>query len=337
MRRISLILILALCAGLLTAPTAAAYSYGPAVVDSVAAAYTEIAASLNKAPADWPAAEAAFAAEQKHVQAEAGGPEAVAAWQAAVAARDGDLALKVYRAVVLANLQRRLDYALKNIETFETAKTLLDFAVSTYDVLSPMVGDAALDSQVRMELDNAEAALGSPGVLGVGQRPANKEAFQAAREKILGLLRPHFGIDFAAIAASAAPAQTDAAGSGNAKAGSGSSSPAASTEPAPAETPPDPDPAEPDGSTGGEGAAVEEPSPAADPNAAAGDDPAEAAAPPAGDTPAAQEPPPAAVPAAGGAIGQESGMGPLGWTLLIAVPLLALAAVLWARSRRKGA
>lgn len=219
MTPIGLILLLQL----LGVTVAGAYSYGPAETEPIAEAYTSAVAAANKG--DWAAAASAYAAVKAEVEKDAGGPAATAAWEAAVTAKNGPVAVKVMRAVVYLNLQRRLTFARKAIQDYATAKVLINRATTTYEAMSPVVkaANAALDGEVRTHLDAAFDALGNPGVLGVGAKAPKPEAFDKAMNAILTGLRPLFGGDFAALAVEAAKV-------------SGSTQPA-QPAPAPAPTP----------------------------------------------------------------------------------------------------
>lgn len=208
------VLALALALVLAVGGPAWAYSYGAVEKEAIVEAYTAAAAALGKQPPAWAEAEAAFAPVAAEVEKDAGGPQAVAAWRAAVQARDSQLAIRVLRGVVYENLLRRLRYARDNLGDYARAKALMTKATVTYEALSPVVAgaDAQLDLTVRRRLDDAQAALGNPGVLGVGIKPADPQAFDAAVAAVRAALAPRLAVDFAAAAAAAGKAGAGQAG-----------------------------------------------------------------------------------------------------------------------------
>ncbi len=257
---------------LLLQPSATlAYSYGATETEPIVEAYKAAVAAANSG--DWEGAAAAFEPIRAEVEKDAGGPEATAAWDAAVAARDADLAARVFRSVVYLNMQRRLSYARQAIEDYPTAKMLVNRAMTTYEALSPLVTaqDEALDTQVRRDLDEAFSALGNPGVLGVGARDPQPQVYDAATERIVSSLAPLFPTDFAAMVAGGSEEQPAEGAGGGETSAEGGQEPADQPE-----QPADSDPSEPAEAGSPEDGPAEDPSSVADEPGDPGDQAGEA-------------------------------------------------------------
>lgn len=300
---------------------AEAYSYGAVETEPIAEAYKSVAAAVGRQPPDWAGARAAYASVRAEVEKDAGGPAATAAFETAVKAGDTKLTVRVMQAIVLGNLERRLNYARGNLQDYSKAKTLVNKAVVTYDSLSPAAKavSADLDAKVRTNLDRAMDAIGSPGVLGVGVRAPKPEEFDQARAAILSSLRPQFGLDFAAVTAKVTPKESaPASGSGGNDAGEprpGSAAPAGN-QPAADSKP-----------AGDQPKAETETLPAAPDSAVTG---------PSGAGPAVSEPDPGepAAAMAGEAQASSGGTSPYVWYLAGAGALVAvLAAIRFSRAR----
>lgn len=170
---IRLLLVLALT---LIFPTSVyAYSYGDPNKEELAETYKVIAAHLEQSPPDWSGASAAFASVKKEM-ADHFGSSVAQTLQANFTAKQKDLVLHNYKAVLVLNIDRRLDYAEKEFSNYSQAKLLLAKGRGTFDVLSPFVS-AGISDKVYAAFDKALEALGNPGLFGVGAVPADKDEF----------------------------------------------------------------------------------------------------------------------------------------------------------------
>jgi len=89
---------------------------------------------------------------------------------------------------IAAEIQRRLDGGLKNINQFNVAKVMLAKANKFYKLLS-----VSLDDTTNVKLKNAMKkcveAIGNPGLFGVGVRPANIEVYKENQQIAIKILQ----------------------------------------------------------------------------------------------------------------------------------------------------
>ncbi|MFC4812887.1 hypothetical protein [Paenibacillus sp. GCM10023250] len=171
-----------------------AYSYGDANKEDVAETFKLVVSSLGKSPADWNAAEAAHKERREEIVSHFG-EDVAAALDANLKARDAELTIANYKAILIMNLDRRFDNALQSIADYTQAKLLLAKARATYEALAPYA-EAKLTPEalngLSADFDAALDAIGNPGLFGVGRKDADAEALKADANKIYGALKPLF-------------------------------------------------------------------------------------------------------------------------------------------------
>ncbi|HZG76999.1 MAG TPA: hypothetical protein VEZ72_14195, partial [Paenibacillus sp.] len=171
---------------LLAAPQqVGAYSYGDPNQETIAEAMKEMIAKLPDGAADWAAVGEIYKVHRPEIESHFGASVA-ATLDADIKAQEKDRFLSNYKALLVLNLERRFDYANKDVNDYSAAKLLLAKAKGTYDVLQPYVSDDATDAAVRTAFDEALAALGNPGLFGVGEEPVDPETFKTKTAFILG-------------------------------------------------------------------------------------------------------------------------------------------------------
>lgn len=183
-------LMLALSLLLLFPTSAFAYSYGDPNKEDVAETYKEIAAKLEKSPEDWNGAYQAFLSRKKEISQHFG-EQPAKLLETNFAQKNKQLVLHNYKAVLVLNIDRRLDYAEKEFEDYAQSKLLLAKARGTLDVLAPYVSDSASKSSYAA-FDKALKALGNPGLFGVGTVPSDKNEFLKQTGAIRSTLKPFF-------------------------------------------------------------------------------------------------------------------------------------------------
>lgn len=115
-------------------------------------------------------------------------PGVTAALKAAVAAKDAQALTAALRRAFADEIGRRLDGAAQNLKDYQTAKVLV---VKAKRFLDAIAGDLAPDARKAADaaMSRAIAAIGNPGVFGVGRRPADPAALAEARKAVLAALR----------------------------------------------------------------------------------------------------------------------------------------------------
>jgi hypothetical protein len=169
--------------------SAQAYSYAAAgkepLLDAREAALTAIG------DGDWAAVQTALdgaEAELTYLR-EHHFPQLNAHLQAAIASKDEAAFRAALREAFSAEIERRLDGAKQNLDAFQTSKVLV---IKARRFLDAIAGDLPADarSQAEQGLNAALAAIGNPGVFGVGAKPANPEAFAKAEATVNAALAP---------------------------------------------------------------------------------------------------------------------------------------------------
>jgi hypothetical protein len=191
-RTILLLLIL-----LLPSTTVFAYSYGDPNKEELAETYKEIAAKLNSDPPDWTGAYQAYASKKNEIALEFGN-KVTQTLENNFANKEKNSVLHNYKAVLVLNIERRLQNADKQFDDYAKAKLLLAKGRGTFNVLSPYV-DGAVSAKVYAAFDQALTSLGNPGLFGVGAVPADKQAFQTQVRLIRTTLAPLFPLKTAQI------------------------------------------------------------------------------------------------------------------------------------------
>ncbi len=187
---------------------ASAYSYGDPNKEEIAEAYKDIAAALSKSPEDWNGAYQAFSGKKAEIKLEFGDSVAQTL-ENNFTQKQKDLVLNNYKAVLVLNIDRRLDNAEKQFSDYSKAKLLLAKARGTFNVLESSVS-AATGKKVYDGFDQALKALGNPGLFGVGTEPADKDAFLKQTAQIRASVKPLFVMKKASAQAQA-PAKTPVA------------------------------------------------------------------------------------------------------------------------------
>ncbi|MET4655886.1 MULTISPECIES: hypothetical protein [unclassified Exiguobacterium] len=177
---------------LLTAPlSASAYSYGDPGKEAFAEAYKQFEEQLDQK--DYKLARETIDAYDKEFTLYF--PEAKEKIDAALADQDTDAAKQAYRVALRQNIERRLHFAQEQFDDFGQAKLLLAKARGTYDVLAPYVKeseDAKTSDSLYTAFDESLAALGNPGLFGVGKKASDREAFDQNIKQIEDTITPLF-------------------------------------------------------------------------------------------------------------------------------------------------
>ncbi len=167
-----------------------AYSYGDPSQEVIAEALKEFQAKLSGDSPDWTGVGKVYKVHRAEIESHFGTAVAVT-FDVNIAAKDKDLFLANYKALLVMNLERRFDYAHKGINDYSQAKLLLAKAKGTYDVLQPYV-KSDVDTAVMAAFDAALEALGNPGLFGVGEKPVDPETFKQQTTLILEKIKPLF-------------------------------------------------------------------------------------------------------------------------------------------------
>ncbi|MEM9631886.1 MAG: hypothetical protein AAGA50_11210 [Pseudomonadota bacterium] len=171
-----------------------AYTYASPQSDPLIAGREAYLSAVNKG--DWTAVEKAAAAFKPDLDllesgddAFAGDPGISAAFSDAIKNKDADAAKAALKRATIDQIDRRLSGASKNINTYQTASTLVASAQAFY---TAMAGDlsAATQKTISSNLQSALDAVGKPGVFGYGAEKPNPSALDAAHKAIMAALKP---------------------------------------------------------------------------------------------------------------------------------------------------
>ncbi|MBW5445930.1 hypothetical protein GE107_07640 [Cohnella sp. CFH 77786] len=182
-----------LMAGIFPA-SAGAYSYGNANTEAVAETFKLIVSKLNADSPDWTAAKAAYAETRSEIDSHFG-KDVTKELDDAFAAQDKDRVLKDWKGVLVLNLDRRFTYAEQGFENYSDTKLLLAKARATYEALKPYLSGTPAEgklTELDQAFDKALEALGNPGLLGVGKKDPNPEAFKQNIKLIYDTIAPLF-------------------------------------------------------------------------------------------------------------------------------------------------
>jgi len=159
------------------------YSYGNAEQEPVAESYKKIVAALNSG--NWKTVDSEFKAFKTELTKEFGAGQ-VKLTEAAIKAKQKNLVLTDYNNYLAQNVKRRLKSAAESLKDYKKAKMMLNKASATYAALETTVKakKASTHTAVMTAFDNATDAIGNPGLFGVGAKPANNKAFEAASNTI---------------------------------------------------------------------------------------------------------------------------------------------------------
>ncbi|MEM8702846.1 MAG: hypothetical protein AAGF82_13565 [Pseudomonadota bacterium] len=171
-----------------------AYTYASPQSDPLIAGREAYLTAVNGG--DWAAAEKALAAFKPDLDLLEAGDDAFAgdkgisaAFSDAIKNKDADAAKAALTRATIDQIDRRLSGASKNINTYQTASTLVASAQAFY---TAMAGDlsAATQKTVSSNLQAALDAVGKPGVFGYGAQKPDPSALDAAHKAIMAALRP---------------------------------------------------------------------------------------------------------------------------------------------------
>lgn len=115
-------------------------------------------------------------------------PGVAKAFDDAVATKDVEALRAAFRRAAGAEISRRLNTARDNVFNYEVAKLEVAKANRFYIAVAADLDPEAsriIAEQIRLALD----AIGTPGVLGVGFVPADRDAFDAARSAVFDALQ----------------------------------------------------------------------------------------------------------------------------------------------------
>ncbi len=170
-----------------------AYSYGDPNQEEIAESFKEIAAKLNASSVDWEGVSEVYKVRRAEITSHFGESVAVTL-DHNINDQDKELVMGNFKYVLVLNLDRRFEYALKDIDDYGKAKLLLAKAKGTFDVLSTYVNALKpdLESKILAAFEAALVALGNPGLFGVGEKPVNPEEFEKQSSFILQSMKPLF-------------------------------------------------------------------------------------------------------------------------------------------------
>jgi len=184
--------LLLLCLLLLQPVQVFAYSYGDPNKEELAELFKIINSNLQSSPENWNGAAQAFASKRSEIALEFGESTAKTVEQN-LSLKQKELVLHNYKAILVMNVDRRLSYAQKQFDDYAKAKLLLAKGRGTFNVLEPYVNKSTA-TNVYAAFDKALAALGNPGLFGVGTVPANKAEFVKQTNAITNMLGPLFSL-----------------------------------------------------------------------------------------------------------------------------------------------
>jgi hypothetical protein len=191
-----------LCMALLIIPihsdftiTANAYTYGDPNKEELAEVYKKMLVELDNNPPDFTTAKKHFETVKKEIDMHMGKDASKIIFENL---EDGNKEATISNMdkLLVLNIARRLENIEKNFEEYETSKRLLAKGYATYEALAPKVEGKNLEvhKEIDSEFDRALAALGNPGLFGVGKKEADKDAFTSSKDKILSSLQKEFEI-----------------------------------------------------------------------------------------------------------------------------------------------
>ena len=106
----------------------------------------------------------------------------------ALESKDKKSVMKYLELSLAAEVQRRVDGGLQNIDTFNVAKVMLAKANKFYKLLSPSL-NAKKAKELKTALKACTKAIGNPGLFGVGARKANKEDYMKNQRKVIEIIQ----------------------------------------------------------------------------------------------------------------------------------------------------
>lgn len=178
-----------------TPQPASAYSYGDPNEEKVAEVYKEMQLKLDENPPNFSAAMSLFETVKEEVDMHMG-PEPGEVIMKSLKNEDKDATIDNMEKLLVLNIARRLESIEKNFDEYDNSKKLLAKGFATYQALSPKVeaNNAEADKKMKADFDAALAALGNPGLFGVGKKPSDIEAFKNSKQDILDSLQKEFNL-----------------------------------------------------------------------------------------------------------------------------------------------
>ncbi len=107
--------------------------------------------------------------------------------QAAVAAKDAAQVEAVMDRAVVEEIIRRLDGAGKNLADYQVAKVLVVKSKLFLDLITPKLDDVHRQ-QADLAIQGTLESIGNPGVFGVGQAPADPQAFKQQSQLLIDVI-----------------------------------------------------------------------------------------------------------------------------------------------------
>ncbi|MGX2959670.1 hypothetical protein JNUCC23_10460 [Peribacillus sp. JNUCC 23] len=175
--------------------SAKAYTYGDPNEEALAEAYKKMLIELDKNPSDFAKAEKHYTTVKEEIDMHMG-PEPTKAILQDLENKDKEQAINNLDQLLVLNIARRMENIDKNFSEYETSKRLLAKGFATYEALSPKIEarNPELDKEIKSEFDKALNSLGNPGLFGVGQKEADKKAFDASKDNIFSFLQKEFNL-----------------------------------------------------------------------------------------------------------------------------------------------
>lgn len=172
---------------LFTYTAANAYSYAASGAEVSIDAREDITKALNAN--DFKEVKKVFRANRKHYQYLSNSfiDTLYDGLDSAIFNQDKKEVIKFLEISYAAEILRRLDGASQNIKTFNITKVMLAKANKFYKLLSVSL-DKKTDKILKKHLRACTAAIGNPGLFGVGSRPANLKEFKKHENIINELL-----------------------------------------------------------------------------------------------------------------------------------------------------
>ncbi|MRI32797.1 hypothetical protein EOPP23_07345 [Endozoicomonas sp. OPT23] len=106
----------------------------------------------------------------------------------ALKAKDASKVTKVLNKIYVAEINRRLTGAEKNINDYQVAKVLVVKSKLFLDLLTPQMS-AEQREQANEGIQGALKAVGNPGVFGVGAAPADPDTMKQSHTKLMQALK----------------------------------------------------------------------------------------------------------------------------------------------------
>jgi hypothetical protein len=168
----------------LASSDAQAYSYSAAGAEPLIDAREATLAALESRDAEAARKASAAAAKEIEYLDQHLGTKLAQALEAALASGDAKRVDRVYREGFAAEIRRRISAAGEKLSDYQTAKALVVKSKRFFDLLAPHLGEAERASGLKA-LEVCLAAIGNPGVFGVGAAPPDPAAFQRGAAELM--------------------------------------------------------------------------------------------------------------------------------------------------------